>query len=115
MGKWESSDPMLWKNSPVKLLPLIAGMLEGASHPIKPNPITLKSFLSQSLSKLPKQERRKDETSHPTNVHYLIYSKETSFGESDYHVNFPPEALTCLKGFLAVTGDFTNPVHNNRK
>lgn len=43
---------MLEKNSPVKLSPLINGMLDGASQPIKPNPITLRSFLSQSLGKL---------------------------------------------------------------
>ena len=43
--------PILSKKRPLKLLPLIAGMLEGASHPIKPNPITFKSLLSQSLSK----------------------------------------------------------------
>lgn len=42
---------MLEKKSPVKLLPLITGMLDGASHPINPNPITLKSLRSQSLSK----------------------------------------------------------------
>ena len=42
---------MLSKKSPVKLLPSITGMLDGANHPINPNPITLKSFLSQSLSK----------------------------------------------------------------
>lgn len=43
---------MLPKKSPVKLSPLIAGMLDGASHPINPNPITFKSLRSQSLSKL---------------------------------------------------------------
>ena len=42
---------MLWQKSPVKLSPLIAGMLDGASHPISPNPITFRSVLSQSLSK----------------------------------------------------------------
>ena len=42
---------MLPKKSPVKLSPLIAGMLDGASHPINPNPITFKSLRSQSLSK----------------------------------------------------------------
>lgn len=52
VGKWASSAPMLSKKRPVKLLPLIAGMLDGANHPINPNPITLKSLRSQSLSKL---------------------------------------------------------------
>ena len=52
VGKWASSAPMLSKKRPVRLLPLIAGTLDGASHPINPNPITLKSLRSQSLSKL---------------------------------------------------------------
>ena len=52
VGKWASSVPILSKKSPVKLFPLITGMLEGAIQPINPNPITLKSVLSQSLSKL---------------------------------------------------------------
>lgn len=52
VGKWASSAPMLSKKRPVKLLPSIAGMLDGANHPINPNPITLKSLRSQSLWKL---------------------------------------------------------------
>jgi hypothetical protein len=44
---------MLSKKSPVKLLPSIAGMLDGANHPINPNPITFRSVRSQFLSKLP--------------------------------------------------------------
>jgi hypothetical protein len=43
---------MLPKNRPVRLLPLINGKLDGAIHPISPNPITDKSFLSQFLWKL---------------------------------------------------------------
>ena len=42
---------MLSKNSPVKLFPLITGMLDGAIHPMSPNPITFRSLRSQSLSK----------------------------------------------------------------
>ena len=42
---------MLSKKRPVRLFPLIAGTLEGANHPIRPNPITFKSLLSQSLWK----------------------------------------------------------------
>lgn len=42
---------MLSKNRPVKLFPFMAGMLDGASHPINPKPITFKSVRSQSLSK----------------------------------------------------------------
>ena len=42
---------MLSKKRPVKLFPSMAGMLDGAIHPISPNPITLKSLRSQSLSK----------------------------------------------------------------
>lgn len=52
VGKWESSSEMLWKKSPVKLLPLITGTLDGAIHPINPNPITFRSVRSQFLSKL---------------------------------------------------------------
>lgn len=51
VGQWASSFPMLPKKRPVRLLPLMTGMLEGASQPIKPNPITLKSLRSQFLSK----------------------------------------------------------------
>ncbi len=54
----------------------MAGMLDGANHPITPNPITFRSVRSQSLSK---------------------------------QVNFPPQAFTCLSGFLGATGAFTNP------
>ena len=42
---------MLSKKRPVKLFPSIAGMLDGANHPIRPNPITFRSLRSQSLSK----------------------------------------------------------------
>lgn len=54
-GKWESSWPMLEKKSPVRLLPLIAGTLDGAIHPISPNPITFRSLLSQSCGNLQAQ------------------------------------------------------------
>lgn len=47
-GKWASSSPMLEKKSPVRLLPLMSGMLDGASHPMSPNPITFRSLRSQS-------------------------------------------------------------------
>lgn len=40
VGKWASSSLMLLKKSPVKLSPFMAGMLEGASHPMRPKPIT---------------------------------------------------------------------------
>jgi hypothetical protein len=43
---------MLSKKRPVRLFPFIAGMLDGASHPISPNPTTFKSLLNQFLSKL---------------------------------------------------------------
>lgn len=52
VGKWASSVPMLSKKRPVRLFPFIAGMLDGASHPISPNPTTFKSLLNQFLSKL---------------------------------------------------------------
>ena len=42
---------MLEKKRPVRLLPSMAGMLEGANHAISPNPITFRSVRSQSLSK----------------------------------------------------------------
>ena len=42
---------MLEKKRPERLFPLMAGTLDGASHPINPNPITFKSVLSQFLSK----------------------------------------------------------------
>jgi hypothetical protein len=42
---------MLSKKRPVRLFPFIAGMLDGASHPISPNPTTFKSLLNQFLSK----------------------------------------------------------------
>lgn len=108
VGKWDSSVPMLEKKSPVKLLPLMAGMLDGAIHPIKPKPITLKSVLSQSLSKLHNQE---------DDQFYKLIISVQSLGDSlyiNYHVNFPPEACASLKGFLAVTGDFRNPGKRKR-
>jgi hypothetical protein len=43
---------MLEKKSPVRLLPLINGMLDGASHPMSPNPITFRSLRSQSRGNL---------------------------------------------------------------
>lgn len=52
VGQWASSSPMLWKKSPVRLFPLMTGILDGASQPIRPNPMTLKSVRSQFLSKL---------------------------------------------------------------
>src|SRR5574339_473755 len=67
---------MLSKKSPVKLFPSITGMLDGAIHPISPNPITFRSLRSQSLSK---------------------------------QVNLPPDACAMASGFLAATGDLTNP------
>jgi len=51
VGKCASSGPMLPRNNPVKLFPLMSGKLEGASHPMSPNPITEKSLLNQSLLK----------------------------------------------------------------
>ena len=42
---------MLSKKRPVRLFPFIAGILEGANHPISPNPTTFKSLLNQLLSK----------------------------------------------------------------
>jgi len=45
---------MLSKKRPLKLLPPIAGMLDGASHPI-----TFRSLRSQSLSKLTRRIKEK--------------------------------------------------------
>jgi hypothetical protein len=52
VGKWASSSPMLEKKRPVRLLPLITGTLEGAIHPMSPNPITFRSRRSQSRGNL---------------------------------------------------------------
>lgn len=86
---------MLSKKSPVRLLPLIAGMLEGASHPMRPNPITFRSVRSQSLSKL----------HHATRFQGKRARARDSTGRSSvggfYQVNLPPEASFWLRGFLA--------------
>ena len=52
VGKWASSCPMLEKKSPVRLLPLMTGTLEGPIHPMSPKPITLRSLRSQSRGNL---------------------------------------------------------------
>ena len=52
VGQCASSGPMLLKNRDVRLCPLIAGMLDGASQPINPNPITDRSLRNQSRAKL---------------------------------------------------------------
>ena len=52
VGKWASSWPMLEKKSPVRLLPLMTGTLEGPIHPMSPKPITLRSLRSQSRGNL---------------------------------------------------------------
>ena len=124
VGKWASSAPMLSKKSPVRLLPLIAGMLEGAIQPINPNPITLKSVLSQSLWKLLKPPKQKYQIKQFTNVTIMIQFEKKkkiktqnqayqSCKKNIYHVNLPPFpiATTCLKGFLALAGDLTNPAN----
>jgi hypothetical protein len=36
VGKWASSSPMLEKKSPVRLLPLMAGTLDGPIQPMSP-------------------------------------------------------------------------------
>ena len=75
VGKWASSAPMLSKKRPVKLLPSIAGMLDGANHPINPNPITLKSLRSQSLWKLlfPTSPHTRANHNHISHIYYSIY------------------------------------------
>ncbi len=67
VGKWASSGPMLARNRPVKLLPLMTGMLEGASQPMRPNPTTERSFRNQSLLKLFTQTS--GEKTHTPNCH----------------------------------------------
>lgn len=67
VGKWASSGPMLARNRPVKLLPLMTGMLEGASQPMRPNPTTERSLRNQSLLKLFTQTS--GEKTHTPNCH----------------------------------------------
>jgi hypothetical protein len=52
VGKWASSWPMLEKKSPVRLLPLMAGTLDGPIQPMSPKPMTLRSLRSQSRGNL---------------------------------------------------------------
>lgn len=104
VGQWASSAPMLWKKRPVKLLPLMAGMLEGASQPIKPNPITFKSVLSQSLSKLQKNQAQTIISlilNHPHKIRRIT--------TSSYHVNLPPETCANFSGLAASTGVLMKP------
>jgi hypothetical protein len=80
---------MLSKKRPLKLLPPIAGMLDGASHPINPNPITFRSLRSQSLSKLTRRIKEKQIkqpliTVDSSNSNMIIITFST------YHMNFPP-------------------------
>jgi hypothetical protein len=43
---------MLEKKSPVRLLPLMAGTLDGPIQPMSPKPMTLRSLRSQSRGNL---------------------------------------------------------------
>lgn len=101
-GKCASSAPMLSKNSPVKLFPLITGMLDGAIHPISANPITFRSLRSQSLSKLHSPTQNQNHNKQPIIL---------QIGQSliTYQVNLPPDARATARGFLAASGDLTNP------
>lgn len=119
VGKWASSVPILSKKSPVRLLPSIAGMLDGANQPINPNPITLKSLRSQSLWKLHITIQKTYHNSFffiiKINIHrdQIIQFKNLTNQSynKNYHVTLPPfpTAIACLKGFLAVTCGFPNP------
>lgn len=104
---------MLEKKRPVRLLPLMAGMLDGANHPISPNPITFRSVRSQSLSKLSFNPINISSSafSHNSRPHNLDLTQFYIRGDRlfSYHVNFPPEAFACLRGFLGATGAFKNP------
>jgi hypothetical protein len=61
VGKWASSWPMLEKKSPVRLLPLMAGTLDGPIQPMSPKPMTLRSLRSQSRGNLAIERVRRTE------------------------------------------------------
>jgi hypothetical protein len=71
---------MLPKNRPVRLLPLINGKLDGAIHPISPNPITDRSFLNQFLWKLHVTSPQHHTQHEPTQD--LTFPRQTEFPQT---------------------------------
>lgn len=73
-------------------------------HTTQHNPI----HSSVLITKMIKKNRVRILLSYKNKRSSLLPSSST------YQVNFPPEAPTCLRGFLTATGDFRKPAENKR-